>query len=53
MGKIEEIIAARREYWIKQRIIQEITNDRARMSFNKTQSPTKKRKLGFNKKVKL
>lgn len=41
MDKIEEIIAARIEYDKKQRIIQKIINDRARMSFENTNKFTK------------
>lgn len=45
MDEIEEIIAGRREYWINQRIIRNMINDRARMSFDKTQSRNDKRQI--------
>lgn len=41
MDKAAECIAGRRRYWINQRIIQNIINDRARMSFDK--SPNRKK----------
>lgn len=38
MDKIAEIIAARQEYWKRERIIQNILNERARKSLDKTQN---------------